>query len=171
MATVYGSPAVKRGQMLRDGWQVIAGHSSNFFGRTFSFFSSYPPLAQGLYYLLSGLWLMLGSSSYQKVTGYQGDAWLVDAVGVLLLMIGGTFCLAAYRRQGSPEVLFLAFGTALGLTMIDILLIYRGLSIFYLIDAAIQVMLVVFWVFGWRAGRVTVTAPVAQIAPEPLPPR
>src|SRR4051794_34297269 len=117
MATVSGPPSVRRGQMLRDGWQVVVGHSTNFFGRLFGFFTLYPPLAQGLYYLLLALWLLLGSSSYQRVTGNQGEVWMVDAIGLLLLMIGGTFCIAAFRRQGSPEVLFLALGTAIGLTI------------------------------------------------------
>ena len=172
MATVTKPSGLQRGDLLHDAWNVIAGHTSTFLGRIFAFLSSYPPLAQGVYYLLLGTWPLLAGASYQKVTGYHGDLWLFDVVGVLMLAIGGTLCLAAYRRQGSPEVLFLAFGTALGRTIVDIHMVYRGYSVFYLIDAAVQVGLVVFWVFGWKMSdhRTTTLAPLATIVPEPLPP-
>ena len=89
-------------------------YGSSAFSHVWAFFSAYPPLAQGLYYLLIGLWPLVGMHSYQRFTGHQGDLWVVEVIGALLLAIGGTLCLAAYRKQGSPEVLFLAFGSALG---------------------------------------------------------
>src|SRR5262249_43925230 len=114
MATVSGPSSVQRAQMMRDAWQAFAGHSSTVARQVFWFFSSYPPLAQGLYYLLLGLWTLLWPGGYQTVTGHTGDPWVMQVFGVLMLVIGGTLCVAAYRKQGSPEVLCIAFGSALG---------------------------------------------------------
>jgi hypothetical protein len=153
MATTTQSPSARRAQVVRETWRRIGGQTTNIFGWTFAFFTSYPPLAQGLYCLAIGLWPLLGLGSYLSLTGHPGEVWVVQAVGVLLVVIGGTLCLAAYRGQGTPEVLFLAFGCALGLTAVDIHLVYRGLSAFYILDAVVQVALVAFWIYGWRRER------------------
>jgi hypothetical protein len=178
MATVRRLTSAQRAEMLRQGWQTVSGHGSTYFRHVFTFLSTYPPLAQGLYYLLLGLWPLVSADSYQKVTGHQGDVWLVAVIGVLLLAVGGTLCLAAYRKQGSPEVLFLAFGSAGGLAAVDLFLVYRGLSPLYLLDAVLQVALVAFWVHGWRRDVHTATppdaaaplAPPAQVVPGPAAP-
>jgi hypothetical protein len=153
--------------MLRENWQIVSQYGSAAFSHVWAFFSAYPPLAQGLYYLLIGLWPFVNAASYQRFTGH-GDLSLVEVIGVLQLVVGGALCLAAYRRQGSPEVLFLAFGSALGLTAVDIHLVVAGLSFVYLLDAALQLGLVAFWVYGWRKGTVA-AVPVAPVA-TPVPP-
>jgi hypothetical protein len=166
MATINQTPATWRGQVLRSGWDRAGNYTSRAFHQVFTFFSTYPPLAQGLYYLAIGLWPLVSIRSYQEVTGARADVWVAQAVAVLLLAIGSTLCLAAYRRQGSPEVLLLAFGSALGLTAVDIHLVWRGYSALYLLDAALQLGLVAFWVYGWRrSARATPTAAVAGQAP------
>jgi hypothetical protein len=151
--------------MLRQGWQTVSGHASAFFRHFFTFLTVYPPLAQGVYYLLIGLWALVSPDSYVMVTGHQGDVWLVEVIGVLLLVVGGTLCLAAYRKQGSAEVLFLAFGSAGGLVVVDLHLVSRGLSTIYLLDAVLQVALVAFWVYGWRRDVQPATPAVAPVAP------
>jgi hypothetical protein len=150
MATATRFPSAQGAQVMRDAWRKGGGVAGSAVGRVFAFLTAYPPLAQGLYYLLTGLWPLVSVSTYERATGHLGDTWLVQAVGVLVLVIGGTLCLAAYRRQGSPEVLFLAFGSALGMTAIDIHLAWRGYSPLYLVDAVLELGLVAFWVYGWR---------------------
>jgi hypothetical protein len=156
--------------MLRQGWQTVSGHGSTFFRHVFTFLTVYPPLAQGVYYLLLGLWILVSPDSYQMLTGQQGDVRQVEVIGVLLLVVGGTLCLAAYRKRGSPEVLFLAFGSAAGLTVVDLLLVYRGLSTIYLLDAVLQVTLVAFWVYGWRRDDHAAAAAAPTPAPAAVPP-
>jgi hypothetical protein len=155
---------------MRQAWRGVPGGA----GRVFAFLTAYPPLAQGLYYLLLGLWPLVSLSTYQRLTGHVGDLPLAEVVGVLMLVIGGTLCLAAYRKQGSPEVLFLAFASAGGLVLLDIHFLSRGLSVVYLFDAAIQVGLVLFWVYGWRQNVRPATAvpaiPVAPAPPAEVPP-
>jgi hypothetical protein len=150
MATTTQTTSARRAEVVREAWRRIGGPMTNVFGWLFAFFTSYPPLAQGLYCLVLGLWPLLGLGSYLSLTGQPGEVWVVQAFGVLLVVIGGTLCLAAFRGQGTPEVLFLAFGCALGLTAVDVHLVYRGLSAFYILDAVLQAALVAFWVYGWR---------------------
>jgi uncharacterized membrane protein SirB2 len=167
MATVPQTPVNQRGRAMAEAWGQARGYASRSLERAFRFFTSYPPLAQGLYYLLLGLWPLLGISSYQAATGHEQSPWMAQAVGVLLLVIGCALCLAAYRRQGSPEVLFIAFGSALGLAGVDVHLAWRGYSLFYLLDAVLQVGLVAFWVYGWRKARRAASMTAAAVPPRP----
>lgn len=177
MATV-GQPtseAARRAQLMRDYWRAVRGPSANALGTIAGFFIAYPPLAQGIYYLLRGLWpLLRTSSAYSTAT----DIWLSESGGILTLVIGATLCLAAYRRVGSPEVLLMAFGSAVGLTILELVFVFHGrISPVYLIDAFIQMGLVAFWVYGWRknerelaqAARVVSAAtPSAAVAAVPV---
>src|SRR5437016_6133008 len=115
MATSTQPSGMSRGEMLRGAWQNVKEPGATILGHVVKFLSTYPPLAQGIYYLILGLWGLLTLGTISSFTGHGGSAWLLAMSGVLLLVIGGTLCLSAYRRQGSPEVLFLAFASAGGL--------------------------------------------------------
>ena len=39
--------------------------------------------AQGLYYLITGVWPFLSMASFQAITGPKVDGWLVKMVGAL----------------------------------------------------------------------------------------
>src|SRR4051794_13924459 len=169
MATVPQTPMQWRRQEMHSAWNQAGGYASTTMGHVFRFFTAYPPLAQGLYYLVIGLWPLVGIGSYQEATGHRAAPWLAQAVGVLLLIDGGRLCLGAWRKQGSPGVLVLAFGTALGLTAVDIHLVWRGYSALYLLDAALQLGLVAFWVYGWRKASRTAAAVAALPVPQATP--
>jgi len=168
MATVPQTPANQRGQAMAEAWEHARGYAARSLQRAWRFFTAYPPLAQGLYYLLLGLWPVVGIGSYQEATWHQHSPWMAQAVGVLLLVIGVTLCLAAYRRQGSPEVLTLAFGSALALAGVDVHLVFRGYSFLYLLDAVLQLALVAFWVYGWRKARVEAAKTAALPPPHAM---
>jgi hypothetical protein len=168
MATTTDSRNAQRVERFRQAWRGAHGGAGRFFGSLFAFLTAYPPLAQGFYYLLLGVWPLVSLSTYQRLTGHGGDLPLAEVVGVLMLVIGGTLCLAAYRKQGSPEVLFLAFASAGGVVLLDIHFLSRGLSAVYLVDAVIEVGLVLFWVYGWRQSVRPATAAPA-IPPGPAP--
>jgi len=72
-------------------------------------------LAQGSYYVLTGVWSLVHIRSFQAVTGPKTDLWLVKTVGVLVIAIGGVLCSAGLRRQATPEIPSLAVGSAVGL--------------------------------------------------------
>src|SRR5687767_9542789 len=91
--------------------------------------------AQGAYYLVTGVWPLLSIETFQAVTGpktdhlvtgNEADHWLVMTVGLLITSIALALLVAAGRRQSSPEIAVLAMGSALGLTLIDVIYVSRG---------------------------------------------
>jgi hypothetical protein len=67
-------------------------------------------------------------------------------VGLRVTAIAATLLTAAWRRTFSPEIAILAIGSAIGLTAIDIIYVARQvIEPIYLVDAGIQVPLIVAW--------------------------
>jgi hypothetical protein len=106
---------------------------------------------QGVYFLLTGLWPIFSIDSFQAITGKKGDLWLVYTVGALVTVVGASILWAAVRRRVTPEVATLGVGSALALAAIDVIFVLRGvISGVYLLDAAAQVGLVVWWRIALR---------------------
>lgn len=113
--------------------------------------STGPVLAtgQGLFYAATGVWPLLDIDSFQAVTGAKTDLWLVYTVGVLVTVVGLVLLSAAAARRLTPEVVGLAVGVAVALAGIDVAFVARGvISSVYLLDAAVEGLLVAGWV-GW----------------------
>jgi hypothetical protein len=111
-------------------------------------------LAQGLYYLITGVWPLVDSRSFQAVTGPKKDLWLVKTVGVLVAVIGGTLALGGARRRPSPEMEALGAGSAAGLAGVDTVYATKGrISKIYLLDAVVEMLLFVSWIAGARRER------------------
>jgi hypothetical protein len=165
-------PSVRRAQVLRQTWDTVSQRGSTVLRPALNFFVAFPPVAQGAYYLLTGLWPLLSLHTFLLVTGPKTDLWLVQTVGVLVAVIGLALLVAGYRRVGSPEVFCLALGSALGLAAIDVIFVFHGrISAVYLLDAAAQIGLVVLWLYGWRTGRSELrTCQPVLSAPPPQPP-
>jgi hypothetical protein len=103
-------------------------------------------LAQGVFYLVTGVWPLLSIRSFELVTGPKTDRWLVKTAGVLITVIGAALALAGRRKSVTPELRLLALGSALGLTGIDVVYVARGrISKVYLLDAAAELGLVALW--------------------------
>jgi len=109
---------------------------------------------QGAYFLATGIWPLVSVESFQMVTGPKtdhlgtemGDHWLLITVGVLITVVAVPLLTAACRRVLHAEVILLAIGSALGLTEIEIIYVWRGaIPPIYLLDAALEVLLL----FGW----------------------
>ncbi len=109
-------------------------------------------LAQGSFYLLTGLWPVLGVRSFQRLTGPKTDVWLVKTVGLLTTAVGAVLVLGANDTDDSRLA---ALGAAAAAALAGIDLTYvskRVISRVYLGDAAAQLA----FVFGWiAAGRGT----------------
>jgi energy-converting hydrogenase Eha subunit E len=107
---------------------------------------NYICLAQGLFYLLTGVWALVSIDTFQKVTGPKTDLWLVKTVGVLVSVIGIGLISAGIRNNISVEIFFIAVGSAAVLTMIDIYYVSRKvISKIYLLDAAVEIFLIGCW--------------------------
>jgi hypothetical protein len=111
-------------------------------------------VAQGVFYLATGLWPLLDIFSFQVVTGPKTDLWLVRTVGVLVTVIGAVLLASARNRSVRGEIVLLAVGSALGLAAIDLIYALSGrISAVYLADAVVEVALALLWTLAWRGTR------------------
>jgi hypothetical protein len=102
---------------------------------------------QGGYYVATGIWPLLSMRTFEAITGPKVDKWLVKTVGVLVSVIGATLWVGGTRRQVAPELKLLAMGSAAGLTAIEIVYVARRrISPIYLLDAALEAVIVACWI-------------------------
>lgn len=112
----------------------------------------------GLYFCVTGIWPLIHMDSFLLVTGPKTDLWLVEAVGVLVLVIGLGLLTAGIQKQISFPIGVIAVTSALGLILIDTLNVWGGIiSPIYLLDALAEFILLIAWIFYmfktklWRA--------------------
>jgi hypothetical protein len=99
-------------------------------------------LAQGAYYVATGVAPFVSRRAFEAVTGPKREWWLVETVGVLVTAVGGGLLGAAARDRVTPELLTIAIGCAGGLAAIDVVYVARGrIAPTYLADAAVQLAL------------------------------
>ncbi|GIL21036.1 MAG: hypothetical protein BroJett041_21500 [Candidatus Jettenia caeni] len=108
----------------------------------------YLSLVQGVYYLITGIWPLISMRTFQMVTGPKTDHWLVNTVGVLILVIGIVLIFAGVRHNITYEILMLALGSAVGLTAIDsIYVMKKRIAPIYLLDALVQIPIIGSWIY------------------------
>lgn len=115
---------------------------------------SFAWIVQGIYYLVTGIWSVIGVRSFQKVTGPKVDIWLLKTVGVLVTAVGAVLVSAGLRREPAPEIPMLAAGSAIGLGGISTYYSLRGrIPKVYLLDTVAEIGLVGLWLVLRRIGR------------------
>jgi hypothetical protein len=57
------------------------------------------PFAQGLFYVVTGLWPVIHLRSFEAVAGRKRDRWLVQTTGALIAAIGVSLLVAARDRN------------------------------------------------------------------------
>lgn len=98
-------------------------------------------LFQGAYFIITGIWPLLGMDSFITATGPKQDTWLVEMVGLLSASIGLTFVVAGLRRQRPP--LLLGYSVALSFLLMDLTYVIKGvIGRVYLLDGAIQLVFI-----------------------------
>ena len=128
----------------------------------------YVAYAQAAFYIVTGIWSLVGIRSFQKITGPKVDIWLVKTVGALVTVIGGALGLAGYRNRLTPEVTLLAAGSAAGLATIDIVYVaQKRIRPVYLLDAAAEAGLIALW--GLARSRRHAPEHVEDRSPQPSP--
>ena len=111
-------------------------------------------LAQGAYYVATGVAPFVSKRAFEAVTGPKREWWLVETVGVLVTAVGGGLIAAAARDRVTPELLTIATGCASGLAAIDVVYVARRrIAPTYLTDAAIQIALLATLARGRSRGR------------------
>lgn len=111
-------------------------------------------VAQGLYYLATGVWPLVSLRSFTAVTGPKVDGWLVRTVGLLVGVTGIVCLLSAWLGRFPPEVAVLAVGNAAALTFVDVYYVAVGrIPKVYLLDVPPEVLLIAGWAAGaWLGG-------------------
>jgi hypothetical protein len=110
-------------------------------------------LFQGLYYAVTGIWPLVHMRSFLTVTGPKHDLWLAKTVGILVLVIGAVLISAALRKETVPEIVALAAGSAVGLTIIDANYSLKNrISKVYLLDAIGEIILLALLTFATAKG-------------------
>jgi energy-converting hydrogenase Eha subunit E len=105
------------------------------------------PLAQGIYYAVTGLWPVVHLRSFEAVSGPKVDKWLVRTIGGLIAAVGVSLIAGSFERRSSRALRVLGVGSAAALGLADIVYAARGrISKVYLGDAVIQGGLVASWV-------------------------
>lgn len=101
---------------------------------------------QGFYFAITGIWPILHMASFIAVTGPKTDLWLVRTVGLVLFIIGLGLITAAVRNQVNVPVFLIAIGSAIGLTLIDIIYVLKEvIPPVYLGDAIVEIILIICW--------------------------
>jgi hypothetical protein len=109
---------------------------------------------QAVYYVLTGLWPLVSIESFEMVTGPKTDDWLVHTVGLLAATIGCTLYVGARPARPAGAVVLLAVLSAASFAAIDLAYALTGrISAVYLLDAAVEVGLVLLLAVGWLRTR------------------
>ena len=109
--------------------------------------------AQGMYYAVTALWPFVNMRSFLRLTGPKTDLWLVRTVGALILVISLPLLLRAFRAKPTNEIVLLGTAAAAALTAVDIYYVARRVvSPIYLLDAAVEIGLLLAWLWACKVG-------------------
>lgn len=114
-------------------------------------FSRRLALAQGGFYVLTGIWPILHIRSFEAVTGPKADKWLVKTVGGMITALGGVLFATGLRRGPSDDLVAATVATASVLTAVDVVYVARRrIRPVYLLDAVAETALIVAWLLVAR---------------------
>ena len=109
-------------------------------------------LAQGAYFVATGIWPILHLRSFEIVTGPKVDGWLVKTFGALVGAVGGALVVGAVDSPRSRALRALGVGSAAALAIADVIYAGKGrIARIYLVDALIEVVIVGAWFLEERA--------------------
>jgi hypothetical protein len=110
-------------------------------------------VAQGAFYMATGVWPILHMRSFEAVTGEKTDDWLVKTVGAMIVVAGTVMAAAGLRRRVAPEISLLAAGSAAALAAVDVIYTQkRVIPPVYLADAAAEAALLGGWMVAAARG-------------------
>jgi hypothetical protein len=98
--------------------------------------------AQGIYYVITGVWPWISMETFELVTGAKTDDWLVQTVGALAATIGASILLGTMRETPVRGTFILSVLSALSFLVEDVVFVASGIiSRVYLADAGVQIFL------------------------------
>ncbi len=111
--------------------------------------------AQGLYYLVTGLWPIIHLSSFEVVTGPKASIFLLYMISFLTVVIAITLLLS-FNKEKSREIIFLSLASPLAFMINEVL--FRGqIRGIYFLDFAIEVIFIALILFGvWTTRKIRI---------------
>lgn len=110
--------------------------------------------AQGVYFLVTGLWPLVHLPSFEAITAPKVDKWLVRMVGALAVAIAVPLLVAAQRGTATLEIGLLGALAAISFAAVDVVYVARKrIRPIYLGDAAVEALLLIGWALGWSSLR------------------
>ena len=107
--------------------------------------------AQGIYFLITGIWPLLHINSFMAISGPKEDIWLVKTFGIILAAIGMVLISAAASKRINKETFLLAVGAAIVIIIMEVYYVSIGrIWATYLIDAFIELIFVILWTIAFR---------------------
>jgi hypothetical protein len=111
-------------------------------------------LAQGVYFVATGIWPILHLRSFEAVTGAKIDGWLVKTFGALVGSVGGALIVGAFEAPRSRTLRTLGVGSAAVLALAEVTYVGKGrIAKIYLADALVQLATAGAWFLEERAHR------------------
>lgn len=99
---------------------------------------------QAGYYVVTGIWPLIGYRSFEMVLGPKTDDWLVRLVGLLVVAAGITILVGLRYERPQAETITLAWLFAASLAAIDVAYSAAGrISSIYLGDALLELFFTV----------------------------
>lgn len=109
--------------------------------------------AQGVYYILTGLWPLFSMRTFELITGPKRDDFLVHMVGALAAAVGLALLVAALSRSPSIESVVLGIASAVAFAGIDLFYgLQQVLPAVYLVEAIVEIGIIALLALAaWRA--------------------
>ena len=112
------------------------------------------PIAQGAYFVVTGIWPILHRRSFEAVTGPKVDRWLVKTFGALVGSIGAALIAGAVESPRSRALRVLGIGSAVAIGLAEVIYVGKGrIARIYLVDALIETAIGAAWLLEERAHR------------------
>lgn len=104
-------------------------------------------LLHSLYFVIGGIWAVVGRVSFEAITGKKRDYWLVRTVGGLLAIVGAVIGVAGSSRRLTPDLAWLAVGSSAVLVAVDVVYTAKNrIRKVYLLDGVANSILIGAWV-------------------------
>jgi hypothetical protein len=109
-------------------------------------------LAQGAFFVTTGLWPILHMRSFEAVTGPKTDKWLVKTLGGLIAAVGAAIVVG--RSEHARMLPVLGAGAAAALGAADVVYVAKKrISPVYLLDAVVEAGLIGAWLLATSRAR------------------
>lgn len=112
--------------------------------------------AQSMYYLVTAIWPFVSSTSFQEILGPKQDWWLVQTFSLLIAGIAIAMLASLKVSRTCQETRLYGLSVATVLATSEVWFVVSGtIRVTYLIDAVVQLLIVIGWLITFRRVKVS----------------